>query len=257
MEKSGLRAHTAIVTGGGGDIGGWAARELADRGHRVLVVDIDASRAQATVAAIESAGGTAGAHVADVSDEDSVRGYVASCVERFGPPDAFFNNAASEGAIADITSYPVDVFDRTVAVNLRGVFLGLRHVVAAMRAGSGRGSILNTASQAGVRGVPNLSGYVASKHGVVGLSQAVAIECAPHIRVNCLCPGPTDTRMMREIERTIRGQGGDPSGFVERIPAGRYGEPEEIGRFAAWVLADAPDYLTGAVLSVDGGMTAG
>jgi NAD(P)-dependent dehydrogenase (short-subunit alcohol dehydrogenase family) len=249
--------RNAIVTGGGGDIGGWAARALAERRFRVLVVDVDGPRAAATAAAIEDGGGTAAAHVADVSDDESVRGYVAACLDRFGAPDAFFNNAAVEGAIADVTSYPVDVFDRTVAVNLRGVFLGLRHVVAAMRAGRGRGSILNTASQAGVRGVPNLAAYVASKHGVVGLSQAVAIECAPQIRVNCLCPGPTATRMMRDIERTVRDQGGDPSGFVERIPAGRYGEPEELGRFAAWVLADAPDYLTGAVLSVDGGMTAG
>jgi 3alpha(or 20beta)-hydroxysteroid dehydrogenase len=257
MGNEELRQRTAIVTGGGGDIGGWAARGLAERGFRVLVVDLDAARAGATVAAIEAAGGTAAAHVADVSDDAAVRGYVAACAERFGAPDAFFNNAAFEGAIADVTTYPVDVFDRTIAVNLRGVFLGLRYVVAAMREGPGRGSILNTASQAGVRGVPNLAAYVASKHGVVGISQAVAIECAPAIRVNCLCPGPTATRMMRDIEQTIRDQGGDPSGFVERIPAGRYGEPEEIGRFAAWVLADAPDYLTGAVLNVDGAMTAG
>jgi NAD(P)-dependent dehydrogenase (short-subunit alcohol dehydrogenase family) len=257
MQQHEAQTRTAIVTGGGGGIGGWAARDLAGRGYRVLVVDIDGSRADATVAAIGQAGGIAAAHVADVSDDAEVRGYVAACLEHFGPPDAFFNNAAFEGAIASITSYPLDVFDRTLAVNLRGVFLGLRHVVAAMREGAGQGSILNTASQAGVRGVPHLAGYVASKHGVVGLSQSVAIECAPQIRVNCLCPGPTDTRMMREIEATIRVQGGDPAAFLERIPAGRYGEPQELGRFAAWVLSEGPEYLTGAILSVDGGMTAG
>jgi 3alpha(or 20beta)-hydroxysteroid dehydrogenase len=255
MSGDSRQHRNAIVTGGGGAIGGSAARGLAERGYRVLVVDLDDDRAEATVTAIEQAGGTAAAHVADVSNEASVRGYVEACVERFGAPDAFFNNAASEGAVADIASYPVDVFDRTIAINLRGVFLGLRYVVAAMRAGTG-GSILNTASQAGVRGVPNLAAYVASKHGVVGLSQATAIECAPDIRVNCLCPGPTATRMMRDIEQTIRDQGGDPSGFVDRIPAGRYGEAHEIGAFAAWVLADAPAYLTGSVLTVDGGMTA-
>jgi NAD(P)-dependent dehydrogenase (short-subunit alcohol dehydrogenase family) len=173
--------RNAIVTGAGGAIGGSAAGELAKHGYRVLAVDLDRDQAAATVARIEQAGGTAAAHVADVSDEASVRGYVEACVQRFGAPHAFFNNAASEGAIADITSYPVDVFDRTIAINLRGVFLGLRYVVAAMRAGTG-GSILNTASQAGVRGVPNLAAYVASKHGVVGLSQATAIECAPNIR---------------------------------------------------------------------------
>ena len=245
----------AIVTGGGGAIGGCAARLLAARGLRVLVVDLDGRRAADTVAAIEAAGGTASAHAADVSDAGAVEGYVRACEEQFGPPRVFFNNAASEGAVAEIPDYPVDVFDRTIAVNLRGVFLGLRSVIPSMRAGGG-GSILNTASQAGVRGVPNLAGYVASKHGVVGLSQAAALECAPDIRVNCLCPGPTATRMMRDIEQTIRDAGGDPSGFVDAIPAGRYGEPEEIASFAAWVLADGPPYLTGAILNVDGGMTA-
>jgi 3alpha(or 20beta)-hydroxysteroid dehydrogenase len=255
MMNGGGEARNAIVTGGGGEIGGSAARHLAARGLKVLVVDLDEERDAQRVAAIESAGGTAAAHVADVSDESAVEGYVRACQERFGAPHAFFNNAAFEGAVSDMESYPIDVFDRTIAVNLRGVFLGLRSVIPAMRAGGG-GSILNTASQAGVRGVPGLAAYVASKHGVVGLSQSAALELAPEIRVNCLCPGPTATRMMRDIEQTVRDQGGDPSGFVQRIPAGRYGEPDELGSFAAWVLADAPAYLTGAVLSVDGGMTA-
>jgi 3alpha(or 20beta)-hydroxysteroid dehydrogenase len=249
--------RNAIVTGGGGEIGGSAARHLAARGLRVLVVDLDGERATSTVRAIEAAGGTAAAHAADVSDQEAVEEYVRACEERFGVPHAFFNNAALEGAISEMESYPVDVFDRTIAVNLRGVFLGLRSVIPAMRKGGAGGSILNTASQAGVRGVPGLAGYVASKHGVVGLSQSAAIELAGEgICVNCLCPGPTATRMMRDIEQTVRDQGGDPASFVDRIPAGRYGEPEELGSFAAWVLTDAPAFLTGAVLTVDGGMTA-
>jgi NAD(P)-dependent dehydrogenase (short-subunit alcohol dehydrogenase family) len=250
-----MESRNAIVTGAAGAIGGAAARALATRGLRVLVVDLDGDGAAATVSEIEAEGGIAAAHVADVSDDDAVAGYVQACLDRFGHPSAFFNNAAYEGAVADIASYPVDVFDRTLAVNLRGVFLGLRHVIPAMRAGAG-GSILNTASQAGVRGVPNLAGYVASKHGVVGLSQTAALECAPDIRVNCLCPGPTATRMMSDIEQEVREQGGDPSAFVDHIPAGRYGEPGELGDFAAWILADAPTFLTGSVLTVDGGMTA-
>jgi NAD(P)-dependent dehydrogenase (short-subunit alcohol dehydrogenase family) len=249
-----MAQRNAIVTGGGGGIGGVAARELARRGFSVLVVDINGDAAQATVDAIEGEGGNAAAHVSDVSDDAAVKAYVDACAERFGDPEAFFNNAAYEGAIAALDEYPLDEFDRTLAINLRGVFLGLRHVIPAMRRGGG-GSILNTASQAGIRGVPNLAGYVASKHGVVGLSRGAALECAPDIRVNCLCPGPTSTRMMHDIEQTIRDQGGDPSGFVQAIPAGRYGEPEEIGTFAAWVLAEAPAFLTGAELCVDGGMT--
>lgn len=245
----------AIVTGGGGAIGGAAAEGLAALGFAVLVADVDEGRAEATAARIASAGGAATSFSADVSDPDSVKGYVEACVERHGDPAAFFNNAASEGAIAPIVHYPLDVFDRTIAVNVRGVFLGLREVIPAMRRGGG-GAIVNVSSQAGVRGVANLAAYTASKHAVVGLSQGAALEEAPGIRVNCVAPGPTDTRMMADIERTIREQGGDPSGFVERIPMGRYGRAEEIAKLVVWLLADAPDFLTGAVLSIDGGMTA-
>jgi NAD(P)-dependent dehydrogenase (short-subunit alcohol dehydrogenase family) len=246
-------APAAIVTGGGGAIGGAACEGLAERGFAVLVVDLDASAAEGVVARIAAAGGTATAFAADVSDEQAVAGYVRACVERHGVPRAFFNNAAAEGAIAPISDYPTDVFDRTMAINVRGVFLGLKHVIPAMREAGG--AIVNTASQAGIRGVAGLSAYSASKHAVVGLSRGAALEEAPAIRVNCLAPGPTDTRMMVEIERTVRDQGGDPSGFVDRIPAGRYGRPEEIAAAAVWLLADAPDFLTGAVVPVDGAMT--
>jgi NAD(P)-dependent dehydrogenase (short-subunit alcohol dehydrogenase family) len=243
----------AIVTGGGGAIGGAACDGLAARGFAVLVVDLDAAAAEAVAGRIVAAGGTASACAADVSDEDAVAAYVRACEERHGAPRAFFNNAAAEGAIASISDYPTDVFDRTMAINVRGVFLGLKHVIPAMRAAGG--SIVNTASQAGIRGVAGLSAYSASKHAVVGLSRGAALEEAPAIRVNCLAPGPTDTRMMSDIEQTVRDQGGDPSGFVDRIPAGRYGRAEEIAAAAVWLLADAPDFLTGAVVPVDGAMT--
>ena len=243
----------AIVTGGGGAIGGAACDGLAERGFAVLVVDLDGAAAEAVAARIVAAGGSASACSADVSDEDAVAAYVQACVERYGAPRAFFNNAAVEGAIAPISDYSTDVFDRTIAINVRGVFLGLKHVIPAMRAAGG--SIVNTSSQAGIRGVAGLSAYSASKHAVVGLSRGAALEEAPAIRVNCLAPGPTDTRMMADIEQTVREQGGDPSGFVDRIPAGRYGRPEEIAAAAVWLLADAPEFLTGAVVPVDGAMT--
>ena len=138
----------------------------------------------------------------------AVAAYVRACVERHGAPRAFFNNAAAEGAIAPISDYPTDVFDRTIAINVRGVFLGLKHVIPAMRAAGG--SIVNTPSQAGIRGVAGLSAYSASKHAVVGLSRGAALEEAPGIRVNCLAPGPTDTRMMADIEQTVRDAGRRP-----------------------------------------------
>ena len=154
-----------------------------------------------------------------------------------------------------LPDYPLEEFDRTMAVNVRGVFLGLRHVIPAMRRRGG-GAIVNVSSQAGLRGVPELSAYSASKHAVIGLTRAAALENVREgISVNTVCPGPTDTRMMRAIEETVERQGGDPSGFAERIPIGRYGRPEEIAALVVWLLAEAPAFLTGAVLPIDGGMT--
>ena len=162
--------RAAIVTGGGGGIGRATSLALASRGVAVLAVDLDELRAGETVAAIEEAGGEALAFAADVTDPDAVSAYVRECEERFGGVDCFFNNAAYEGVIASIPDYPLDEFDRTMAVNVRGVFLGLQHVIPAMRRRGG-GSIVNVSSQAGLRGVPHLSAYSASKHAVIGLTR--------------------------------------------------------------------------------------
>ena len=250
-----MAERSAIVTGGGGGIGRAASIGLAAKGFDVVVVDLNGEAARGTVGAVEEAGGVAVAVEADVTDDAAVAAYVRECEERFGGVDAFFNNAAYEGAIAPIPDYPLDEFDRTMAVNVRGVFLGLRHVIPAMRRRGG-GAIVNVSSQAGLRGVPELSAYSASKHAVIGLTRAAALENVREgISVNTVCPGPTDTRMMRAIEETVERQGGDPSGFAERIPIGRYGRPEEIAALVVWLLAEAPAFLTGAVLPIDGGMT--
>lgn len=250
-----MAERASIVTGGGGGIGRATCLGLAQRGLRVLVVDLDEILARETVAAVAAAGGVASSFRADVTEPEDVAGYVRTCEERYGGVAAFFNNAAVEGAIAEIPDYPLAEFERVLAVNLRGVFLGLQHVIPAMRRRGG-GSIVNTSSQAGLRGVPGLSAYSASKHAVIGLSRAAALETAADgIRVNAVCPGPTDTRMMRDIERAVRDGGGDPSGFARRIPVGRYGHPQEIAALVTWLLVDAPPFLTGAVLPIDGGMT--
>src|SRR5262249_29466797 len=138
---------------------------------------------------------------------------------------------------------------------VRGVFLGLQNVIPAMRRRGG-GAIVNVSSQAGLRGVQDLSAYSASQHAVIGLTRAAALE-GPRgsIRVDPGCPGPTVPGMMRDIEEVVSRQGGAPAAFVERIPVGRYGQPEEIAALVAWLLLDAPAFLTGAVLPIDGGMT--
>lgn len=248
-------SKAAIITGGGGGIGRATAVALAQKGFRVLVVDVDEIAARETVAAVNAAGGSATSFRADVTREDDCRAYVAACEERFGGVDGFLNNAGVEGPIAPIEDYPVEQFDRVLAVNVRGVFLGLKAVLPAMRRRGG-GSVVNVSSQAGLRGVPGLSGYSASKHAVLALTKSAALEAAPDgIRVNTLCPGPTDTRMMADIEEVVRRGGGDPESFVERIPVGRYGNPQEIAAVAAFLIAEAPEFLTGAIVPVDGAMT--
>ena len=184
---------------------------------------------------------------------------VAAEVERFGRLDVLFNNAAIEGPIAPIEDYDEDEFDRVMRVNGRSVWLGMKHGLPALRA-SGGGSIVNTASTGGMMGWPAISGYVASKHAVVGMTRAVALENAGKgISVNCLCPGPMDTRMIWSIgEAMAPGDRAEQQRMLEAtIPVGRLGRPEEVARFATFLLLDCPEYLTGAVLPIDGAQTAG
>ena len=250
-----MSAPVVIVTGGGSGIGRATCVQLGARGASILGGDRDAAAAEESARQAREAGGDAVAHAADVSDAAQVEGFVRAAEERWGGVDGFFNNAGIEGPIAGIPEYPLDDFERVLRVNVTGIFLGLKHVIPALRRRGG-GAIVNTASQAGLRGVGNLSGYSASKHAVIGLSRAAALETAADgIRVNTLCPGPTSTRMMDDIHTAVRGAGGDPSGFVTRIPAGRYGEASEIATTAVFLLLDAPVFLTGAEIPVDGGMT--
>jgi 3alpha(or 20beta)-hydroxysteroid dehydrogenase len=253
MQRSGERV--AVITGAGGAIGRATATALGSRGFGVVAVDLESSAAEETADAVGRVGAEATAISADVSDDAAVERIARSSEEAYGGIDAWLNNAGVSGAIASVPEYPLEAFEQTMAVNVRGVFLGMRHAIPALRRRGG-GAIVNISSQAGLRGVPNLSAYSASKHAVIGLTRGAALEVAgENIRINAVAPGPTNTTMMEVIEDEVRSQGGDPAGFVDRIPLGRYGEPEEIAALIAWLLADAPAFLIGAVLPVDGGMT--
>lgn len=224
----------------------------------MLAVDLDIDRLEGMTSATEGPGDVV-AHVADVTDPGAVEGLVAEALRRFGRIDGIFNNAAIEGPLAPIAAYPEAEFEHVLRVNVRSVFLGMKLVLPVLLE-QGSGSILNTASTGGLMGWPELSGYVASKHAVVGLTRAVALETAGSgVRVNALCPGPMDTRMIWAIgEAMAPGEPDEQRRRLEAtVPVGRLGRPDEVASLAAWLLLEAPDYLTGAVLPVDGAQTTG
>jgi NAD(P)-dependent dehydrogenase (short-subunit alcohol dehydrogenase family) len=249
-----FEGRTAVVTGGGGQIGGATARRLASEGASVLVVDRDEEGVAATVAGIEDAGGTASGCVADVADEVQIVRHAARGADLGGGRiDAFFNNAGVEGPVAPIEEYPVEEWDRLFAVNARGVFLGLKHVLPHMGEGS---AVVNTASIAGVTGAPGIVGYIAAKHAVVGITRTAALETGERgIRVNAVCPGPISGRMMASLEE---GWGGPAvqEALLRSIPLRRYGTVEDVAALVAFLLAAEAAHCHGATFTVDGGQTA-
>lgn len=187
-----------------------------------------------------------------------MKNYVKKTVEKFGRIDVFFNNAGIEGKVAPITEQKVEDLDKVLAVNVRGVFLGLKHVLAVMKE-QGSGSVINTSSVAGLSGSPNVTPYIASKHAVVGLTKATAVEVAPYkVRVNSVHPSPVNTRMMRSLEEGFApGQAEAAKADMEKsIPLGRYGESEDISNLVLFLASDESAFITGVQYRVDGGMGA-
>jgi NAD(P)-dependent dehydrogenase (short-subunit alcohol dehydrogenase family) len=248
----------ALITGGGNGIGRAAAVGFAQRGAKVVVVDRDGAAAEATAGIVRQNGGEAVAVTADVTKSDEVKAYVKAAIEKFGRIDCFFNNAGIEGKLAHTADYDEAVFDAVIGVNVKGVFLGLRHVLPEMiRQGSG--AIVNTASVAGLVATPGMPAYVASKHAVIGLTKTAAGEVARQgIRVNAVCPGPVDTRMIHSLEAQI--SPGNPAAIGERYqaaqPTGRYTTAEEIANMVLFLCSDLAANTTGGQFVVDGGRTA-
>ena len=248
----------ALVTGGGNGIGRAAAAAFARRGAKVVVVDRDGAAAEATAGIIRQQAGEALAVTADVTKSDDVKAYVKAAIDKFGRIDCFFNNAGIEGKVTPTAEYDEAVFDAVLGVNVKGVFLGLRHVLPEMiRQGSG--AVVNTASVAGLVGTPGMPAYVASKHAVIGLTKTAAGEVARQgIRVNAVCPGPVDTRMIHALEAQISPS--DPAGMSTRYqaaqPTGRYTTVEEIANMVLFLCSDLASNTTGGQFVVDGGRTA-
>lgn len=241
----------ALVTGGGGGIGRAIAVRLARDGFDVAVVDLDGTAARETLRQVEAAGRNGLALSADVSDATQVAAFVAAAEDGLGPITAFANNAGIEGVITPITDYPDDVFDKLWAVNARGVFLGLKHVLGRMRA-RGSGAVVTTASTSAIRGRPGLAGYVATKHAVLGLTRVAALDMAgTRVRVNAVLPGPIETRMIRALEEQAKAL----PGGITRAGAAPHGRPEDVAAVVSLLLSDQAAHVNGAAWTVDAAAT--
>lgn len=247
------------ITGGASGIGKATASAAAAEGARVALADRNEAAGLAAARAIESAGGEAEFTQLDVTDPSAVAAWLEATADRFGGLDGLFNNAGINGPNQVLEDYSLEDFQRVIEINLLGVSYGIRGAIPLMRARGG-GSIVNTGSTASLTGYATLSAYVAAKHGVLGLTRAVAREYAEvPIRVNCVCPGPIDTPMMEAIEK-----GMNPDNpleirqlFAETTAMKRYGDASEIASMVLYLLSDESRYITGAAFSVDGGVTAG
>lgn len=250
---NGFNGKSAIVTGAASGIGAATAEAFARAGASVMLADVQEKSLREVAARIAKAGGKAAVCVADMSREDDIKRMVAETVKAFGRLDCAFNNAGIEGAQGPTHECTNANWDRVIAINLTGVWQCMKHEIPAMLAGGG-GAIVNCASIAGLAGFTGIPAYVASKHGVVGLTKGAALEYARQsIRVNAVCPGVIQTPM---IDRFVPPGSAARTALLEGEPVGRAGTPDEIASAVLWLCSPENSFTTGQAVAVDGGWMA-
>jgi NAD(P)-dependent dehydrogenase (short-subunit alcohol dehydrogenase family) len=250
-----LDGKVTIITGAAGGIGQAAARLFSEEGSKLMLVDVNEEVLADTVKTIGE--DKASYTVADVTKVESVESYLRKTLEIFGQIDVTLLNAGIEGKIASILEQSDEDFDNVLAVNTKGVWLGLKYTMKVM-ATNGGGSIVITSSTAGIRAVPGLSPYIASKHAVIGLMRAGAMEGAKdNIRVNTVNPSPIETQMIYRLEDTINPNRGNKQPMADATPLRRYGQPSEVAQLMLFLGSDDGSFCTGGVYMCDGGVSAG
>ncbi|WP_298403362.1 SDR family oxidoreductase [uncultured Chloroflexus sp.] len=243
----------ALVTGAAAGIGRASALAFAREGAKVVVADVNVEGGEETVTLCRAQNTDAIFVRCDVSQNREVEQLIATAIDMFGRIDFAHNNAGIEGVQAMLVDYPEEVWDRVIDINLKGVWLCMKHEIRQMLQ-QGGGSIVNTSSVAGLSGSRGVSAYVASKHGIVGVTKAAALEYARSgIRINAVCPGTIHTAM---IDRFTQGDPQLLAQFAEGEPIGRLGSPEEVANAVVWLCSDKASFVTGATLAVDGGRLA-
>jgi NAD(P)-dependent dehydrogenase (short-subunit alcohol dehydrogenase family) len=248
-----FQGKVALVTGAAAGIGLATARAFAQAGAAVVLADLDEQAACEAAAVLVSADYQALGIRCNVAEEADAAAMVAQAVSAFGRLDLAFNNAGVHVAVAETADVEACDFDRVIAINLRGVFNCMKHELRHMRE-QGSGAIVNCSSQSGFVGLPGLGAYTASKHGVIGLTKAAALEYAPKgIRINAICPGTTETPLVTEL---IEREPGRLDAVIQDIPLGRMGRPEEIASAVLWLCSEGGGFMVGQTLMPDGGYCA-